>query len=67
MSHNNPIPKVLRTDFIAYMRERDDKKASPAMRAFSLQDAVTDFCKYHKLGYIDAIKATSQYLRMVEQ
>lgn len=68
MSHNNPIPVRHRDEFNAHMLRFDRPGASPAMRAFELQDAATDFCNQHdKLRFADPVKAVGQYLRMVDQ
>lgn len=49
-------------DLIRYMRERDEPGKSPAMRIYHLEDVVTDYVKFHKLGFIDRTAAVSAYL-----
>lgn len=66
MSHNNPIPTKLRIEFRDHMQRSDAKSASPAMRIFDLEDAAVVFIQYHGLRYADPVKATAQYLRMVD-
>lgn len=60
MSHNN------HPGLFAYMQQRDAPGKSPAMRVYHLEDVVTDFCKFHKLGFIDTSAAVSAYLAQRE-
>jgi hypothetical protein len=46
----------------AYMQQRDAPGKSPAMRIYHLEDVVTDFVQFHKLGFIDTTAAVSAYL-----
>ena len=66
MSKNNPIPIAYRDEFKAHMLKHD-KPGSPAWRVLDLQDAASEFCINHdKLRFADTVKATAQYLRMVD-
>ena len=66
MSKNNPIPIAYRDEFKAHMLKHD-KPGSPAWRVLDLQDAAHEFCNMRdKLRFADTVKATAQYLRMVD-
>lgn len=60
------MTSTIHPGLFAYMQQRDAPGKSPAMRIFHLEDVVTDFCKFHKLGYIDATAAVSAYLAQRE-
>ena len=66
MSHNNPIPTLLRDDFRAHMQRSDRRGVSNATRIFDLEDAAIVFVHHHGLRYANPAKAVGQYLRMVD-
>lgn len=61
------MTSTIHPGLFAYMQQRDAPGKSPAMRIFHLEDVVTDFAKFHKLGHIDTTAAVSAYLAQREQ